>query len=183
MTLRASLLRQLENPKLSADTRAELRCELAKGFEDKGEYEHAREALGELWSRIGERPQIEGLQSSIGAEVLLRAGVLTGAIGSKNQVTDAQETAKNLISESLAIFKALGFRKKIAEAQTELALCYWRTGEYNEARDVLTDTLKQLPSDSELKAKAVLRLAIVELDAARTNEGLGILTEHASLFR
>jgi len=183
MPLRSSLLRQLENPKLSADSRAELRCELAKGFEDKGEYEDAREALGELWSRIGERPQIEGLQSSIGAEVLLRAGVLTGAIGSKNQITDAQETAKNLISESLAIFKSLGFKKKIAEAQTELALCYWRTGEYNEARDVLTDTLKQLTSDSELKAKAVLRLAIVELDAARTNEGLGILTEHASLFQ
>jgi tetratricopeptide (TPR) repeat protein len=37
--------------------------------------------------------------------------------------------------------------------------------------------------ESELKAKAVLRLAIVELDAARTSEGLSLLTEHAPLFQ
>jgi tetratricopeptide (TPR) repeat protein len=183
MTLRASLLRQLENPNLSVDARAELRCETAKEFEDKGEYEEARSALGELWKRIGQPPQVKGLESSVAADVLLRVGVLTGVIGSKNQSTDAQETAKNLISESLTIFKSLSYKKKIAEAQTELALCYWRTGEYNEARDVLTETLKQLTTDSELKAKAVLRLAIVELDATRTNEGLSILTEYALLFQ
>jgi tetratricopeptide (TPR) repeat protein len=40
-----------------------------------------------------------------------------------------------------------------------------------------------LTIDSELKAKAVLRLAIVELDTAQTGEGLGILTEHALLFQ
>jgi tetratricopeptide (TPR) repeat protein len=183
MTLRASLLRQLENQSLSVDSRAELRCDLAKEFEDKGEYESAREVLGELWKRIGEHPQVKGLQSSVAAEVLLRVGVLTGAIGSKHQITDAQETAKNLISESLTIFRLLSYKKKIAEAHTELALCYWRTGEYNEARDVLTETLKRLTTDSELRAKAVLRLAIVELDAARTDEGINMLTEHAPLFQ
>lgn len=182
MPLRASLLRQLENPKISAESRAELRCELAKGFEDKGQYEDAREVLGELWARIGEQPHIEGLQSSAAAEVLLRAGVLTGAIGSKNQIADAQETAKDLISESLTIFRSLGLKKKIAEAQTELALCYWRTGEYNEARDVLTETLKRLTTDSELKAKAVLRLGIVERAAINYVEALRVLTEHAMLF-
>jgi tetratricopeptide (TPR) repeat protein len=182
MTLRTSLLRQLENPNLSAESRAELRCELAKGFEDKGEYERAREVLSELWTRIGEQPQIKGLESSVAAEVLLRAGVLTGIIGSKNQITDAQETAKNLISESLTLFKSLGFKKKIAEAQTELALCYWRTGEYNEARDVLTETLKRLTTDSELRAKVVLRLGIVERAAINYAEALRVLTEHATLF-
>jgi tetratricopeptide (TPR) repeat protein len=182
MTLRASLLRQLENPDLSVGSRAELRCELAKEFENKGEYEEARAVLSELWKQIGEHPQIQGLQSSVAAEVLLRAGVLTSAIGSKNQIADAQETAKNLISESLTIFQLLSYKKKIAEAQIELALCYWRTGEYNEARDLLKETLKGLTTDSELKAKALLRLSIVEQETARYAHGVRVLTENASLF-
>lgn len=183
MSLRTSLLRQLENPSLSVDSRAELRCNLARECEDKGEFEDARQALGELWSRIGEHPQVTGLQSSIAAEVLLRAGVLTSAIGSKNQIGDAQESAKNLISESLTIFKLLSYKKRIAEAQIELALCYWRTGEYSEARDVLKDILKRLTTDSDLKAKAVLRLAIVERADANYREALNILTDHAALFQ
>ena len=82
MTLRASLLRQLENPRLSVDCRAALCCEVAREFEDKGEYENAREVLSDFWKRPGERPSVKGLEQSVAAEVLLRAGVLTGASGS-----------------------------------------------------------------------------------------------------
>jgi tetratricopeptide (TPR) repeat protein len=182
MTLVASLLRQIENQNLSVHSRAELCCELAKEFENKGEYEEARKVLSGLWPGIGERPDIEGLEPISAAEVLLRVGVLTGAIGSKNQIADSQETAKNLISESLRIFEARHYRKKVAEAQTELALCYWRRGEYNEARDLLNETLDHLTSDSELKAKAVLRLAIVEQETARYLQALRLLKKQASLF-
>src|SRR5215203_3515719 len=137
MTLRASLLRELINPNLSVGGRAELCCELAKEFENKGEYENAREVLSGLWPRIDQAPKLKGLDQSMSAEVLLRAGVITGWIGSSYQVTDAQEKAKNLISQSLTIFESRRYKKKIAEAQTELALCYWRTGDYNEASDLL----------------------------------------------
>ena len=89
MTLRASLLRELEQSGLSLERRAELSCELAKELEYKGEYEEARKALRGLCPGIGERPNLEGLEPIIAAEVLLRAGVLTGIIGSKNQVTEA----------------------------------------------------------------------------------------------
>src|ERR1043165_4439242 len=182
MTLRASLLRQLENRSLSVDKRAELCCEVAKEFEDKGEYEDAREALGDFWQRIGERPSLEGLEQNIAAEVLLRAGVLTGWIGSSHQIADAQETAKDLISESLTVFESHRYKKKISEAQTELALCYWRTGEINEARDVLKEALSHLTTDSELKAKAILRLAIVEHAAGQDEKALRILRNQAPLF-
>lgn len=90
-------MRQLENPTLNINQRAQLRCRLAKELENSGRYEDARKALDELWQRIGERPKIEELERSTAAEVLLRAGVLTGWIGGKQQITDAQETAKNLI--------------------------------------------------------------------------------------
>ena len=91
MTLRASLLRQLENQSLSVESRAELCCEVAREFEDKGEYENARGALSGFWRRVGDRPSLEGLEQNVAAEVLLRAGVLTGAIGSKQQITDPRK--------------------------------------------------------------------------------------------
>ncbi len=182
MTLRASLLRELESPGLSVDRRAELACELAKQLEDCGEYEEARKLLAPYWRRIGERPKLTGLEPNTAAEVLLRAGVLTGLIGDKNQIPDVQEAAKNLISESLVIFQTRRYRKKIAEAQSELALCYWRTGEVNEARDLLEDALSRLTVDNELKGRVVQRLAIVQIEASCHDKALQLLTDHAPLF-
>src|SRR6185295_9098328 len=79
------LLHQLDDPNLSVDQRAQLRCEIAKEFEDVGNYDAAREALGELWGNIGEPPKLENLNQQSAAEVLLRIGTLTGWIGSTHQ--------------------------------------------------------------------------------------------------
>lgn len=182
MTLRASLMRQLSNPYLSRNQRAELGCQVARQLEDVGDYEGAREAISEFWPGVGERPRVERLIESVAGELLLRAGVLTGWLGSYNQAEEAQEKAKNLISESARIFESQPHAKKVLEAQTELAVCYWREGGYNEARDILSGVLEQLTADSELKAKAVLRLAIVERSASRYNDALRILTDSAPLF-
>jgi tetratricopeptide (TPR) repeat protein len=103
-------------------------------------------------------------------------------MGSCFQIKDAQETDKNFICESLDIFQSQRLNKKVTEAQTELALCYWRAGEYNEASDLLKVALSQLSSDSELKAKAVLRSAIVDEHAGRLTDALRFLTENATLF-
>jgi tetratricopeptide (TPR) repeat protein len=182
MTLPPSLLRELKNPSLSVSNRAELYCEAARALEYKGEYEKARRLLADYWTRIGERPKLKGLEPSTAAELLLRAGVLTGWLSSRSQIADAQEIAKNLISESLTIFQSLSYRKKIAEAQTELALCYWRSGELNEARDLINDALSRLQTPNEVKAKAVLRLAIVECEAASYTKALRVLTKNALMF-
>ena len=150
----------------------------------RGEYDEACEVLSVFWQRIGERPNLEGLGRSIAAELLLRAGVLTGIIGSNRQITDAQETAKNLITESLTIFQSQRYKNnKAAEAQIELALCYWRTGEYKNASDFLTLALEQLTTDSELKAKAIIRKAIVDIDSDRLPEALQSLTDNAALLQ
>jgi hypothetical protein len=76
MTLRSSRLRDLEKPSRSVNDRAELCCEVAREFENKGDYENARKALSSFWRRIGERPKLEGLEASTAGEVLLRVGVL-----------------------------------------------------------------------------------------------------------
>ena len=182
MTLRASLLRNPENPNLSVDSRAELCCEVARDFENKGQYDAACKALSDYWPRIGEAPKLAELDENTAAELLLRAGVLTGAIGSQRQIPGAQETAKDLLTQSHTIFEARQNNKKIAEERTELAFCYWRAGDMNEARDCLKVALSLLTIDSELKAKAILRLSVVEHAAERDHKAFRILTKHARLF-
>jgi len=184
MKLSVDLLRQVEDPALAPDDRARLRTELAKKFEDAGDYESARDALGDLWQGVGVRPRINDLddESTIG-QVLLRAGVLTGWIGSAQQIQEAQERSKDLLTESVGIFERLGDAGSVAEAQTELAYCYWREGAFDEARVILTEVLRgQSHDDRNRRAIAILRLAIVETSAKRYHDALQILTEAASLF-
>jgi tetratricopeptide (TPR) repeat protein len=184
MKLRAELLRQLEDPALGPDDRARRHTELSKKFEEAGDYEAAREALGDLWQGVGMHPHVEHLrdESAIG-EVLLRVGALTGWIGSSEQIQGAQEKAKDLLTESVGIFERLGDSGRAAEAQTELAYCYWREGAFDEARVILGDVLRRLDKDDrERRTVAILRLAIVETSAQRYNDALHILTDAAELF-
>src|SRR6266480_1230920 len=84
------------------------RCLSAKDFEGAGEYESARAELADRWQQVGERPNLEGLNEVTQAELLLRAGTLSGWIGSAQQIDGAQEVAKDLISESARRFERLG---------------------------------------------------------------------------
>lgn len=182
MSLRPSQLRIPENPGLSVNDRVERCCEKAKEFENRGEYDRACNMLSDYWPRIGEAPKLAGLEETTAAELLLRAGVLTGIIGGDRQIPDAQETAKDLLTQSHSIFQLKQIAGKIAETLTELALCYWRTDQLNEARDCLKEALALLTHDSELKARALLRLSIVEHSAERDQKAFRILTNHAALF-
>src|SRR4051794_4791377 len=103
MSLAKQLLKQIDSPALSHAERARLRCELAKELEELGNYEAARSIMGELWQRIGQKPQLDSLDEYTKAIVLLRAGSLSGWIGSARQIDGAQEIAKDLISESTRI--------------------------------------------------------------------------------
>ena len=182
MSKLTSLLRHLENPALSPNRRAQLRCQLAKELEEAGNFEGARKAMGDLWQRVGERPNIEELDGYTAGEVMLRSGVLSGWLGSANQIEGAQETAKNLISESIRIYEALQDTKKVGEARIELAICYWREGAYDEAHAILQEVLSKLADeDSELKARAIIRSAIIEISRIHYSDALCILTDAAPL--
>jgi two-component system response regulator HydG len=183
MNLTFELLQQIDNPALGYDERAQLRCKLAKALEEAGNYEAARATMGELWQFIGERPVVDDLDKRTAGEVLLRAGALSGWIGSAKQIAGAQETAKDLISESISIFEKLPDAMKVAEAQTELAYCYWREGAFDEARLTLREALSRLTDDdSELRAVALMRIAVVDISTQRFNDGLRVLSEAAPLF-
>lgn len=158
-------------------------CELAKNFEEAGEFEHAAETLSAFWTGLPHRPKTEGLKEEAKAELLLRTGTLSGWLGSAKQVAGAQEVAKDLISESAAIFEKLQLIEKVAEARVDLAICYWREGGLDEARVTLRLVLDDLiNSQSEQRLRALLNSALVEWTATRDQDALRICTEAAPLF-
>lgn len=183
MLISNQLLHQIADPTLPRDERAQLRCKLAKELEDIGNYDAAREVMGELWPRFGESPVLDDLQDVTAAEVLLRTGVLTGWITSVRQIGETRETAKNLIKESITRFESSRCTEKVAEAQMELGHCYWREGAFNEARVWLQESLSLLPNSAAfLRAITMLRLATVESSARRLSDALRISIEAAPLF-
>lgn len=168
---------------LDMPERAVLCCRLAKQLEDAGEYEQASEALREFWPEYAKVPLVEGLDLASRAEVLLRVGVLSGWIGSVRQSGGTQETAKNLITQSIEIFQSLGESTRVAEARTDLALCYWREGSFNEARDILADVLSHMSdSETELNAIVLMRAGMVEITAHRLSEALRLYYQAATLL-
>lgn len=176
------LLHRINDPSLSVDERARLRCELAKDYEQLWNFNAAREALGDLWNRVGERPKLEGLQEETKGEVWLRAGALTGWIGSLRQIEGAQETAKNFITESITIFESLKLPAKISDAQIDLAYCYWRQGALDEARVLLQEALARPGLDHDIRAIGIVRSAIVEESAMRLHDCLYICTVNREFF-
>jgi tetratricopeptide (TPR) repeat protein len=184
MTLAETLLRQLDDPTLSHDVRAQLRCRIAADLEHRGCYEAACDALGELWRGVGQRPALEKLSELTAAEVLLRAGTLSGWLGSIQQIEGVQDASKDLISESIALFQSLEEKTKLAISQSELGLCYRRAGAYDEARVLYDEALKNLAdsSDQEIIAKVLLRLVTVESCSGRYNDSLRLLTDATRLF-
>jgi tetratricopeptide (TPR) repeat protein len=158
-------------------------CELAKGLEEAGEFERAAETLQPLWKGLPYRPETEGLNDEAKGELLLRSGTLTGWLGSARQVPGAQEIAKDLISESAAIFETLGMTEKVAEARVDLSTCYWREGAYDEARITLRLVLDSLgDTRSEQKLRALSNTAMIERAATRDRDALRIYMEAAPLF-
>lgn len=139
-----------------------------------GQYEAARDELGELWAGIGRRPVVDA-PPQMRAEVLLQCGTLSGWLGSAKQV-DVQDKAKDLLTEALHIFQTLGLRTKASEAQYELGMCYFRKGAYDEARIVLDEAMKGL-EDIELQAKILIRQTIIEIWLGKHHEAWDTLKE------
>lgn len=183
MNLADKRLKELDNSSLTESERTLIRCRIAADLIHRGQYEAARDALGELWRGIGERPEVKKLPPATAAEALLQCGVLTGWLGRAGKITGAQEKAQDLINEALRKFHSQGRREKVSESQYELGVCYWRVGAHDEARVIMREASKPLTeSDTELKAKILIRRTLVEISENRYHEALNILKEVEPFF-
>jgi tetratricopeptide (TPR) repeat protein len=174
---------RLRRPHITANEEALVRCEAALELKDKGDYDGALRIMRPLWKCVGERPNIDALHPSVSAEVLLCVGILTCWIGNKHQLIEAQESAKNFITESITYYESAGDLKKVAAARAELAYCYWWKGQFDEARIMFIEALQKLTSEGKTRARALLGLAVVEWSASRYGEAFKILSENVSLFK
>lgn len=183
MTLADEYLKELDSLYLTKNEQISARCHAASDLINRGHYESAREALGELWPGIGERPVVSELPPEAEAEVLLQCGTLTGWLGSVRNISGAQERAKDMLSEAERKFRSHGMVTKASEAQYELGMCYWRLGAYDESRLVMQEALKPLmDADLELKAKILIRRTLVEVWDNRCHDALHILKEAEPVF-
>src|SRR5687768_3350119 len=96
---------KLEVSRLTTNEESVFRCRTALELRDRGDYDGACEMMAPLWRGIGSRPQTEGLHSSIVPEVLLCAGILTGWLGDRNGTAEADDHARDLISESITLYE------------------------------------------------------------------------------
>jgi tetratricopeptide (TPR) repeat protein len=184
MNLAETLQRELENPNLTATERILLRCRTAADFIHRGQYEAARDALGELWHGVGQRPFTGKFKKATAAELLLQCGALSSGIGSARNLSGAQENAKDLISEAQRLFESIRLPVKVAEAQSELSICYWRLGAFDEARVVLDEAAKIVgDKNDEIKAKILIRRALIETWACRYHDALSVLKETETFFK
>ncbi len=164
---------QSENRQLTRPERVLNCCALAKRLEKAGEYQSAAEALNEFWPNPRKPPTLDELPTPIQAELLLRVGALAGWLGRADQTGGSQETAKNLITRSIEIFAGIGKWDRVAEARSDLALCYWREGAFDESRINLAESLRELKTeDGDLRACILIRSGMVEATAGRWSDAL-----------
>ncbi len=173
---------KLDTSHLTANEEADLRCRTALELKDRGEYDAARDAMFPFWKGIGSRPDTKGLDSDLVPRVLLCAGIVAGWLGGVKGIREAGDYTRDLITESIRLFEAIGDSRKVAEARAELAQCYWRSGDNDTARILLTTALERLTTGGNARANALLMLSSVEWAESRYKEVLRILAENAPLF-
>lgn len=156
-------------------------CRAAKELQNIGEYEAAFDAIAAFWPGIGERPRTEGLPKAEEAELVLRAGALAGWLGSSRQVPGAQQFAKTLISESVKSFEELGLSERVAEAQTDLAVCFWREGAMDEAR-LWFQTALTKAEDPINQLRILVNSTTVEVSTNHLNDALTLLDRAAAIL-
>jgi tetratricopeptide (TPR) repeat protein len=172
----------MQAPGLLTQTSLDSRLTRAREAEHLGDYDLAVRMLGNYWMGVGRRPGLDDLDDELGAELLLRAGALTGYLGSAAQSAGAQEIALDLLTESHTAFTRLGLPERVAEVRIELATCYNRMGAFDAARAMLDSTAELLgEGDPYLRALAAMRRVITELSDGKYEAAVEFVAAAADL--
>lgn len=176
--------KRLQESELAAASDVIEICNNAKRMEDSGEYAEAVKVMDSWWRGIGIRPDVDHLPADKRAAILSRVGALSGWLGSMQQIPGSQEKAKDLISEGANLFEDIDDVENWAEVRSDLAICYWREGAFDEARIVLQDVLGgDFVFPPELKAKILLRLITVETSTTHFEVASFLLNQVDSLIK
>lgn len=157
------------------------RCLIAREKLEIGDYDAGCAVLGPWWS-LGKWPKQTKLSLLAAGELLLTAGSLTDAVARANRMSGGQRLAEALISGALALFDHLGEHGRSLWARIELGCCYYHQGVFELAHSTLELCISDIATqDIELRAVALIRLAIVERHSGRLDEALKLLEQVASI--
>jgi signal transduction histidine kinase/ActR/RegA family two-component response regulator len=166
---------------LSDTERVLASCTIAREKIEVGDYDAGCAVLAPWWS-IGDWPNQSGLDPLAAGELLLVAGALTDSVARAKRIPGGQRSAEVLLSGAIALFQLADANIRKLEAQIELGCCYYHQGLFELAHSVLRVCVTSLTDENiELRAVALIRLAIVERHAGRVHEALGLLDEVALL--
>jgi signal transduction histidine kinase/ActR/RegA family two-component response regulator len=164
---------------LSETGRVVAACAIAREKIEMGDYDAGCAVLAPWW-RIGEWPKQIGLDSLAAGELLLVAGALTDSVARAKRIKGGQRSAEVLLSGAIALFQHIGASVRKLEAQSELGCCYYHQGLFELAHSLLTVCVTNLSDENiDLRALALIRLAIVERHAGRVHEALSLLDKVA----
>jgi signal transduction histidine kinase/ActR/RegA family two-component response regulator len=172
---------ETELESLGEDERALACCTIAREKIEIGDYDAGCMVLAPWW-KLGYWPNQKGLGQLAAAELLLTTGSLSDAVARAKRIIGGQRLAEALISGAIALFDHLGEETRVVDARSELGCCYYHQGLFEIAHSTLQSCVEALTNgDPELRAVALIRLAIVERHSGRLHEALGLLEQVAPL--
>jgi tetratricopeptide (TPR) repeat protein len=174
---------QIASPNLTPSEEVQVLCAIAREQIDIGNYEAACAVLKRWWS-LGQWPKLTGLTPQSCADLLFTAGELAGCVASAKQLPKGQKHGESLLNGSIALFEQIGSMVRAAEGRIELALCYYRQGNFDLGRSTLMAALNSLSEDDcELRGLALIRLASLERHAGRLHDALARLNEAKTVVK
>jgi signal transduction histidine kinase/ActR/RegA family two-component response regulator len=173
----------IQRAALGASTRVLACCTIAREKIESGDFDAGCAILAPWWKH-GEWPNQTGLDPLAAAELLLTAGSLTDSVARAKRIAGGQRLAEALISGAVALFNQLGEKTKAVEARIELGCCYYHQGLFDISHSTLQLCAESLTDkEYELRAVALIRLAIVERHTGRLHEALRLLQQVSFLER
>jgi signal transduction histidine kinase/ActR/RegA family two-component response regulator len=156
-------------------------CTIAREKLETGDYDGGCALLAPWW-KLGEWPNQMGLSRQAAAELLLTAGSLTGSVARAKRIVGGQRLAEALICGAIALFDHLADDTKAIEARIELGCCYYHQGLFDIAHSTLQSCVSNLTNkEYEVRAVALIRLAIVERHSGKLHEALNLLKQVSTL--
>ncbi|HYK22327.1 MAG TPA: ATP-binding protein [Pyrinomonadaceae bacterium] len=158
-------------------------CTIAREKIEIGDYDAGCAVLAPWWKQ-GEWPNQKGLDRAAAGELLLTTGCLSDSVARAKRIVGGQRLAEALISGAIALFDHLTEKSRAIEARIELGCCYYHQGLFDMAQSTLRDCVAGITDkDFELRAVALIRLAIVERHSGRLHEALELLEQVSSVER
>ncbi|HLA94755.1 MAG TPA: tetratricopeptide repeat protein [Pyrinomonadaceae bacterium] len=152
--------------------------------ERSGNFEEALFELSEDWSDPHFEPVVTDLSELQSLELLLRFASLLGYQGHIQKIKESQLRARDILTGVLGQFSTIGNAEKSAECENHIALTYWRTGEFNEARIWLQAAgSRMLATNSLARLGSIMFTMLVNVSEQRYDANVGLFNEHEDAFR